>query len=394
MPTIDPMYGGTRPKVVGIVRPCPGQELFQPEPGNPSRGKRLLDHDSREAPETDGYGAGELFLRGGEAPNDMAMVPLRPPCRIIASALSTNQPVNQEQELVAIEDLKGSVVPLPRCDLMLPTQELVNEAEDSPREIFLEWKSTEPTSECLVGSAVTLNSRQTTIPSTTGALYLPGGIIEAAETGPAQAIPTPPALRSRERRILPPPSGSSGLPTPPPSWRLPIYHSPSRIPVPRGGGAYHGHHSLQRRIGLSSIIPPFPTRPSTIPKSQAGAPTPPRTPTPPKTPPLILTQKLHQRSVREDPSGPIQAEDRSLGEMEIHEIEPGPTKSQSLPSFNRPKKFRKRLTEESLRVWILRQCYLAKLNAAYEEGMRKQEGVSGEDLVGREVFVNDGGSFI
>lgn len=80
--------------------------------------------------------------------------------------------------------------------------------------------------------------------------------------------------------------------------------------------------------------------------------------------------------------------------LEIDEVEPGPTKSLSLPSFNRPKKPRKRLTEESLRVWILRQCYLAKLNAAYEEVVHKEEEVDREGLMDLEVFMEDGGSFI
>ena len=394
VPVIDPIYGGTRPTMAGITRPRPGQEIFQPKPRNPFRGKESRNRNCREAPETEGDGARKLSLRGGEAPNYMAMVPLQPPrtggrttvnTPRHTSALQTTQLVNQAEELAAIEQSQPSLVPVPNCDPIHLAQEPVQGAEDSHGIAIFEWKLTEPTFDFIAGPAVALNSRQIT-PSPTIALNLPRDATDAAETGPAQALSTPSPLPGRDRRTLSSlPSGSSGLPTPPPSWRLPSHQGLSRIPVPRGGGAYHGHRSLQRRIGLSSIIPPSPTRP----------------PTPPKTPLLISVptiQKLHQPPVSEDQSSVAQDEDSSLGEtpfsVKIDEVEPSPTKSRSLPSFNPPKKSRKRVTEESLRVWILRQCYLAKLNAAYEEGIREQEEVDGEGLMDLGAFVGDEGSFI
>ncbi|KAF8427016.1 hypothetical protein EV426DRAFT_715278 [Tirmania nivea] len=398
---------GARPTMAGIVRPRADQGLCQPKPENPFRNKGLRDRDFRELPEIEWYGARGLSLRGGEAPNYRAMVPLRPPWtsnRKVANnfhhilALSTEKPVNQQGERAAIEHSKASVVSLPHYDLAFFTHELVKGVEDSRGVIDFEWKITEPTFEFSVGSTVTLNPLLITsshFPSTTCTLNLSGDVTDAGATGGSQAISAPPSLQSQESRVLsPPPLGSSNLPTPPPSWRPPNHQSPSRIPIPRRGATYHGHLSPSRRAGLFSTIPPSPTRPPTPPKPLT------KPPTPPKTPPLISTptiQNLHQPSV-EDPPSTIQAEDSSLSKIpfsaEIEEIEPGPPISRSLPLFNRPKKLRNRLTEESLRVWILRQCYLAKLNAAYEEARYEEEEVVREDLMDLEVPVEDGGSFI
>lgn len=85
VPIIDPVHGGTRTTVADIVRTRPGKEVFQPKPGNPLRRKELRDHNYREIPETEGDGVMGHSLRGGEAPDYMAMVPLRPRGRSIAN---------------------------------------------------------------------------------------------------------------------------------------------------------------------------------------------------------------------------------------------------------------------------------------------------------------------
>ena len=391
VPATDPVYGGIRPTMAGVVETRPNQELFRPKPENPFWAKEIRDRNYREAPGTEGYGARKLSLRGGESPDYRAMVPLRSPWKrnpIIASTFhhirATAKTIYPEGKPVGIEHPKAPLVPSPHSDLTPLTQEVVREAKDPHGGISFGWKITEPTFEFSAEPTVALNPGQQTPPlilSTTSAQNLPGGVTDVEETGISQAIPTSPPLPSRERRILFPPLGSSGLPTPPPSWRIPNYQGLSRIPIPRGGGTYRSHLPLQRWDGSSSTRPSIPLKP------------PSRPPTPPKTPPLISTptiQKLHQPAVPEDLSSSLQAEDSFFGDLpvsEVHKLEPGLAKIHT-------RKFRKRLREESLRVWILRQCYLAKVNEAYGGVIFEKEEVSREGLMDLEVLVEDEGSFI